>query len=150
MDVVEHFAAATAIAADDVAVTMAMHDKIGLQPLCQRMLAPRRSQRIGDQHQRPIAQRHGRVTIGPRQVVEDRVEPDFAPQRTRRQHRPPVPRPDRSDIGARDAVIVRRVAVQETVGTQKSRWQPRRERPLSLDDTLTWLVSIPVCRGQGA
>jgi hypothetical protein len=78
------------------------------------MLAPRRSQPIGDEHQRPIAQPHGLATIGPRKPVEYRVEPEFDPHRTRRQHRPPVPRADRAYFIARDAAIVRRVTVQET------------------------------------
>ena len=78
------------------------------------MLAPWRRQSIGDEHQRPIAQPYGLVTIGPRKPVEYRVELEFDPHRTSCQHWPPVPGSDRADFIARDAVILRRVAVQET------------------------------------
>jgi hypothetical protein len=77
------------------------------------MLAARRRQSIGHQYQRPIAQPHRIATIWPRQLVEHAVEAELAPHYARRQHRPPIPRADRSDVVARDATIVDGIAVQQ-------------------------------------
>ena len=78
------------------------------------MLAARRGEPIGDQHQRPIAQAHHLAAITLRQLIERAVEAKLAPQRTRRQHRSPIPCAERIDIRALDAVRRDRIAVQET------------------------------------
>jgi hypothetical protein len=97
----------------DETAAAAVADKIVLQPLRQRMFASWRRQSIGDQHQRTIAQPHRVAAIRPRQLIEHRFKAELAPHRTRRQHRPPVPRAERADIIARDTAIVGRFAVQQ-------------------------------------
>src|SRR5712692_7694758 len=49
-----------------------------------------------------------------RQPIERTVEAKLAPQRPRRQHRSPIPRAERIDILALDAVRRDRIAMQET------------------------------------
>jgi len=97
----------------DEAPTATITDKIALQPLRQRMLAGRRRQPIGHQHKSPITQPHRLAAIGPRELVECRVEAEIAPHPARRQQRPPVPRSDRPDILVRDAIVAGRIAMQQ-------------------------------------
>ena len=97
----------------DEAPAAAVADKIALQPPRQGMLAARRRQPIGHQHQGPIAQPHCLAAIAPREPVEYGVEAEFAPHPTGRQHRTPIPRSDRTDIRAVDAIVAGVIAMQQ-------------------------------------
>jgi hypothetical protein len=77
------------------------------------MLATRRGQSIGDQHQGAITQRRCIATSGPGEPVECRLKPEFAPDVAGRQHRSPVPRRDSMDVLTPNAAIGRGIAVQQ-------------------------------------
>ena len=93
------------------------HTKVGLQPARQAMLAPRRGEPIGDQHQSPVAQRRGIATmVAPLAIdepVDRHLKPKLAPQMARRQHRSPIPRRHGVDILAPDGGRRHRLAMQQ-------------------------------------
>ena len=131
----------------DETAAAAIADKIVLQPLRQRMLAPWRRQSIGDQHQRPIAQPHRLAAIRPRKLIEHSLEAELAPHRTRGQHRPPVLRADRADIIARDATIVGRIAVQQAAELVEVEMRCQKIAAAEIDDGAMPRLAVAVAIG---
>src|SRR5580700_7061729 len=111
------------------------------------MLAPRRRQSIGDQHQRPIAQPHRLAAIRPRKLIEHSLEAELAPHRTRGQHWSPVPRPDRADIIARDATIVGRFAVQQAAELVEIEMRCQKIAAAEIDDGTMPRLAVVVAIG---
>src|SRR5258708_28833514 len=111
------------------------------------MLAPWRRQSIGDQHQRPIAQPHRLAAIRPRKLIEHRLEAEFAPHRTRGQHRPPVPRADRADIVAPDAAIVDRFPVQQAAELVEVEMRCQKIAAAEIDDGAMLRLAVVVAIG---
>ena len=73
------------------AATVAVADEVVIQPARQPVFARRDAQAVGHQHQRSIGQRCPAGTAATGQTVQDGLQPEFAPQLLRYQHRTPVP-----------------------------------------------------------
>ena len=111
------------------AAAVAIAHEVGLQPARQTMLAGRRGEPIGDQHQRPIAQRSAITTTTSGEPVEHRLKPKLTPQMARRQHRSPVPRRHGVNVLAPDRALRCRFAMQQA--RQLGEVEMRRQQVLA-------------------
>src|SRR3989304_256795 len=93
---------------------LAVADEIRLQPAGQAMLARRRAQPIGHQHQRTV--RQGPTVARPPAAlaIENRVEAQLPPQRPRHQHRAPIPRARRLHLARPPRGAPDRLPTQQT------------------------------------
>jgi len=89
---------------------IAIAHEVSLQPARQPVLAARCDQPIGDQHQGAIAQPRCVATAAVGKPVERCLKPKLAPDMSRRQLRPPVPRRNRLHVLTPNPTIARGAA----------------------------------------
>lgn len=126
---------------------MTITDKVGLQPLRQRMLATRARQAIGNQHQCPLAERDAIAASTPASLRHHMIKTELIPELTYRQDRPPIPRPNGGNARAAHGSISSRIAVQQT-GKLVEIKMPRQQIPAAeIDDRVVTGLAAGVAIG---
>ena len=131
----------------DPTPAMTITDKVGLQPLRQRMLATGARQAIGNQHQCPLAERDAIAASAPASLRHHMIKTELIPELTYRQDRPPIPRPNGGNARAAHGSISPRIAVQQT-GKLVEIKMPRQQIPAAeIDDRVVTGLAAGVAIG---
>src|SRR4249920_3529262 len=131
----------------DPTPAMTITDKVGLQPLRQRMLTTGARQAIGNQHQCPLAERDAIAASAPASLRHHMIKTELIPELTYRQDRPPIPRPNGGNARAAHGSISPRIAVQQT-GKLLEIKMPRQQIPAAeIDDRVVTGLAAGVAIG---